>query len=53
MVLKEKFKKEIDIFQKLGVIGLMDKFILWVSSVVVVIKKFGVLNVVESIECSF
>lgn len=52
MALKEKFKKEIDILQKLGVIGPMDKPTPWVSSVVVVTKKSGVLNAAESTECS-
>lgn len=32
-------------FQSLGVVILVDKFILWVSSVVVVTKKLGVLRV--------
>lgn len=52
MALKEKFKKEIDILQKLGVIGPMDKPTPWVSSMVVVTKKSGVLNAAESTECS-
>lgn len=51
MALKEKFKKEIDILQKLGVISPMDKPTPWVSSVVVVTKKSGVLNAALKHEC--
>ena len=45
MVLKEKFKKEIDRLQNLGVITPVDKPNPWVSSVVVATKKSGALRI--------
>ena len=43
--LKEKFKKEIDRFQNLGVITPVNKPTPWVSSVVVATKKSGALRI--------
>ena len=43
--LKEKFKKEIDRLQNLGVIAPVDKPTPWVSSVVVATKKSGALRI--------
>ena len=43
--LKEKFKKEIDRLQNLGVIAPMDKPTPWVSSMVVATKKSGALRI--------
>lgn len=43
--LKEKFKKEIDRLQNLGVIAPVDKPTPWVSSVVVTTKKSGALRI--------
>ena len=53
--LEEKFKKEIDRFQNLGVIAPVDKPTPWVSSVVVATKKSGALRICirpETTECS-
>lgn len=43
--LKEKFKKEVDRLQDLGVIAPVDKPTPWVSSVVVRTKKSGALRI--------
>ena len=43
--LKQKFKKEIDRLQNLGVIAPVDKPTPWVSSVVVATKKSGALRI--------
>ena len=45
MALKEKFKKEIDRLQNLGVITPVEKPTPWVSSMVVATKKSGALRI--------
>lgn len=45
MALKEKFKKEVDRLQVLGVFAPVDKPTSWVSRVVVATKKSGTLRI--------